>query len=177
MKTELIEGKAGYKNFEMVGELVYKGNPYFRGTDASVQNLLLNSKSAFLNHAEIKKFVVSDGNDLVARFSLIHDKRLSDYIQVAYFEALPNLGDLFSLIKKEIITHFPEGHKIVVGLNGHLNYGAGILLNRFDTPPLFGLPYNPDYYAAYFKELTMRKMVTFRFDMEAYYAWASNYYP
>ena len=63
----------------------------------------------------------------------------------------------------------------MVGLNGHLNYGAGILLNRFDEVPLFGLPYNPDYYADYFNNLHCHKMFTFRFSMEAYSAWAQTY--
>ena len=175
MKAELIEGRSAYRTFEKVGAQVYQGNPWFKGTDASVQNLLLNSDSAFKSHAKIKRFIITDGNDLVARFALIYDYRLGDPIQVSFFEAQSGLGDVFSLIKKAILTHFPYCAKVVVGLNGHLNYGAGILLNRFDEAPLFGLPYNPEYYAGYFKDLICRKMVTFRFGMEAYHEWANNY--
>jgi len=175
MKTELIEGNSAYKSFTKAGADVYKGNPYFRGTEGSIEKLLLNSASAFNSHSDIKKFVVRDGNDLVARFALIHDHRLADYIQVSFFEAQKGLGDIFTLIKKEITAHFPNCTKVVVGLNGHLNYGAGILLNHFDEVPVFGLPYNPDYYADYFKDLHCRKMFTFRFGMEAYYDWAQVY--
>ena len=175
MNAEMIEGKLAYKTFEKVGGEVYKGNPFYKGTDASVQNLLLNSDSAFRNHSKIKKFIVRDGNDLVARFALIQDFRMDDLVQVSFFEAQKGLGDIFSIIKNEIMAHFPNCLKVVVGLNGHLNYGAGILLNRFDELPIFGLPYNPDYYSGYFKELTCRKLVTFRFDMEASHAWAKSY--
>ena len=175
MKAELTEGASAYKIFSKAGIQVYKDNKYFRGTESSVERLLLNSASAFTSHSSCKKFVVRDGNDLVARFALIHDRRLPGYVQVSFFEAQKGLGDIFAVIKKEIATHFPQCSKVVVGLNGHLNYGAGILLNRFDEIPLFGLPYNPEYYADYFKNLSCRKMVTFRFSMEAYYAWAQTY--
>lgn len=175
MKAELIEGTSAYKTFSKVASDVYRDNPYFRGTEGSIEKLLLNSASAFNTHSSCKKFVIRNGNDIVARFALIHDHRLKEYIQVSFFEAQEGLGDIFTVIKKEIATHFPQCTKVVVGLNGHLNYGAGILLNRFDEAPLFGLPYNPAYYAAYFKNLRCRKMVTFRFSMEAYHAWAQTY--
>lgn len=175
MKAELIEGKSAYKIFSKVASDIYQDNPYFKGTEGSIEKLLLYSASAFNSHSSCLKFIVRDGNDLVARFALIHDNRLPEYIQVSFFEAQKRLGDIFSLIKKEIATHFPQCTKVVVGLNGHLNYGAGILLNRFDEAPLFGLPYNPEYYADYFKNLRCRKMVTFRFSMEAYDSWAKTY--
>jgi len=175
MKAQLIEGIARSRAFERVCTDVYKGNKNYRGTENSVEQLLLNSESAFRNHATVKRFLVCDGNDVVARFALIHDDRLKEYVQVSFFEALEGLGDIFQLIKGEIHQHYPTIKKVVVGLNGHLNYGAGILLNRFDEPPLFGLPYNPPYYSGYFKSLECRKMVTFRFGMDAYSAWAKKY--
>ena len=176
MNVELVEGKSGYKTFEKVSSDVYIGNKYFKGTEGSVERLLLNSDSAFNKHSIIKKFVIRDGNSNVARFALINDHRLTDYIQVSFFEAQQGLGDIFALIIKEIHRYFPQSKKVLVGLNGHLNYGAGILLNRFDETPIFGLPYNPEYYANYFRCLQSRKMVTFRFSMEAYTAWAHSYF-
>ncbi len=175
MKVELIENKSAFKEFEKVSSNIYRNNLYYRGTESSVEKMLLNSKSAFQKHAKILKFIVRDGNDLVARFALIQDFKLKNYVQVSYFEAQKGLGDIFSVIKNEIYKYFPDAKNVVVGLNAHLNYGAGILLNRFDEVPLFGLPYNPDYYADYFKDLTPRKMVTYRFGMDAYSAWAQTY--
>jgi ribosomal protein S18 acetylase RimI-like enzyme len=175
MIIEQIENRKDFNVFEEVAADVYRGNKFYRGTEASIEKLLLNSKSAFQSHATIKKFVVRDGNILVARFALIQDHRLNDYCQVSYFEAQPGLGDIFSLIKSEVIKHFPQCTKVVVGLNGHLNYGAGILLNRFDEIPLFGLPYTPPYYPDYFSGLQRRNMFTFRFGMSAYEQWANGY--
>lgn len=175
MKTEFLDDRSAHKTFAKVAAAVYKGNKYFKGTEGSIEKLLLSSACAFNTHSSVKKFIISDGNDIVARFALIHDRKLNDYIQVSFFEAQKGLGDIFALIKKEIANHFPTCTKVVVGLNGHLNYGAGILLNRFDEAPLFGLPYNHDYYAGYFKNLHCRKMFTFRFSMETYNEWAKTY--
>ncbi len=177
MNPELIEGKSAFKIFRSVGEAVYKENPFYRGTESGIEQLLLKENSAFRNHSSIKMFVLRDGNHLVARFALVHDFRQKDCVQLSFFEAQPSLGDIFPIIKKEIQKHFPTCPKVVVGLNGHLNYGAGILLNRFDEVPLFGLPYTPSYYPEYFKELTQKKMFTYRFPMEAYYQWAKSYKP
>lgn len=175
MKAELLNGKKDYSTFKKVGTEVYKGNKHYRGTGLSIEKLLLKSSAAFSIHATIKTFVVRDQNNLVARFALIHDQYLADYIQVSFFEAHEGLGDIFSIIKKCTKLHFPKIKKIVVGLNGHLNYGAGILLNRFDETPLFGLPYNHDYYAYYFNNLTPRKMVSYKFSMDIYSQWAESY--
>ena len=175
MNAKLVTGKSGYKTFDKVSSDVYFGNKYFKGTEGSVEKLLLNSNSTFLKHSTIKMFVIDDDNKYVARFALIHDHRLLDYIQVSFFEAQAGLGDVFSLIKQEIKLHFPQCKKVVVGLNGHLNYGAGILLNHFEEAPLFGLPYNPAYYLGYFSSLQAHKMFTFRFSMETYSAWALSY--
>jgi len=177
MITELLDGPSAYKTFSKVSADVYRGNPNFRGTEGSVEKMLLNADSAFHTHSKVLKFVVRDGNDLVARFALIHDFWLVNYVQVSFFEAQPGLGNIFLLIEKEIRSHFPQCTKVVVGLNGHLNYGAGILLNRFDEPPVFGLPYNPAYYAGYFSQIECHKMATFHFCMDAYSAWAESYAP
>ena len=175
MKAELLEGLSGYRTFEKVSDEVYSGNRFFKGTGGSIEKMLLCSESAFASHSSRKMFVVCNGNRNVARFALIHDYRLADYIQVSFFEAQEGLVGLFPLIKEIILKHFPQSKKVVIGLNGHLNYGAGILLNRFDEAPVFGLPYNPEYYAAYFKDLHSRKMFTFRFSLEIYANWAHSY--
>jgi GNAT superfamily N-acetyltransferase len=175
MKAELLERPSAYKFFSKVGAGVYKDNRYFKGTGSSIEKLLLNAASAFSSHSSTKMFVVRDGNDLVARFALINDQRSVESVQVSFFEAQKGLGDIFTLIRDQISIHFPECKKVIVGLNGHLNYGAGILMNRFDKAPLFGLPYNHDYYVDYFKNLNCRKMVTFRFSMETYNVWAQTY--
>jgi hypothetical protein len=176
MIAELVDGSDSLKYFSKLQQELYRGNPYYRGTESSIEHLLLFSDSAFHNHATIRKFILRDGNDCVARFALIHDHHLPDWCQISFFEALPGLGNILPLIIAEVRRWFPNCRKVVAGLNGHLNYGAGFLLNQYDMPPLFGLNYTPDYYPEYFKPMQQRRLFTFRYELEHYLNWANQFH-
>jgi hypothetical protein len=177
MKCETVDNKYGLKTFYDIACKVYRGNKNYRGTERSIEHLLIKGPSAYHSHSKVLPYIIRDGNDIVGRFALIRDNNLHDYLQVSFFEALPEQGNLLDLIRTEAKKHFPNLKKIVVGLNGHLNYGAGFLLNRFDEPPLFGLPYTMPHYPSYFSELNQRRMFSFRFRMEEYIKWAESYRP
>jgi hypothetical protein len=149
--------------------VIYKENIYYRSTEHDILRLLISGPTAFHLHASVEPYVVRDHSCTVARFALIHDQKLPEYLQVSFFEAIHHLPDLASLIIDKAREAYPHIRRIVVGLNGHLNYGAGILLNAFEEPPVFGLPYNPDYYQEYFRDLTQRNMVSFRFPAEPFF--------
>jgi len=174
MKVISADGNIGYRKFQTFPSEIYKNNIFYRSTGDSIEKMLLSGKSAFHRHASVIPFLITNKTHTVARFALIQDKHLPDYVQLAFFEALPQQGDLWSLIKQKAKELFPNCSKVVVGLNGHLNYGAGFLLNRFNEVPLFGLPYSPNYYPAYFSELQERKMSSFRFRMDEYIKWAES---
>jgi hypothetical protein len=117
----------------------------------------------------VEAYLIQEGDLTRGRFALIQDRNLPDYVQVSFFEALPGLNDIAGLISELARVRFPDCRKMVVGLNGHLNYGAGFLINTFDEAPVFGLPYNPEYYQDYFGALKSRTMVSFRFPTEPFF--------
>ena len=49
MKTTKLEGKEGYKVFSDFGKKVYNNNPYYRGTEGSIEKLLLTGPTVFHN--------------------------------------------------------------------------------------------------------------------------------
>lgn len=155
--------KQDLSEFYRIGDEVYKNNPLHRSTEEDITRLLVEGPSAFHKHASVKPYLIIRNGKTAGRFALINDNHLQQYVQVAFFEALPGLSEPAAMITLEGKKEFPGCTKIVFGLNGHLNYGAGFLLNRYDQPPVFGLPYTPDYYPEYFKNLNIRKMVSFRF--------------
>jgi len=175
MKVRELEGKEGFKVFSKLGAKFYEGNSHYRGTEASIERLILLGPTEFHKHVTIKLFVVEDAKEMVARFAFIHDQKLPDYLQVSFFEAYPKLNGLWKLIKTEARIHFKTVPKVVVGLNGHLNYGAGFLINHFGEDPIFGLPYSNNYYPEYFNDLGKKVMVTFRFAMSEYIKWMNQY--
>ena len=48
MKISKLEGKQGYKLFAKVGEQVYQENSWYRGTEASIEKLILISVHVLL---------------------------------------------------------------------------------------------------------------------------------
>jgi hypothetical protein len=175
MKTQRVKGKKGYRVFKRVQKTVYRENRFFRGTEGSVERMLLCGPTAFHNHSQVQAFVIQDGKETVGRFALIKEESRPEAVQVSFFEALPGLEGIVDTIKNQIHRSFPECKKFIVGLNGHLNYGAGFLLDNFDKVPLFGLPYSQPYYPAYFEKLHIRRMFSFRLPVQKYAEWSRAY--
>jgi hypothetical protein len=168
MKIERVKTKQDLRHFYAIGREVYKGTLLHRSTEDDVMHLLIEGPSAFHNHASINPYLLREDDRIVGRFALVHDQRLADYVQVAFFEALANLPDPIDPIHKQAQTLHPSCKRIVIGLNGHLNYGTGLLASRFDKAPVFGLPYTPPYYQNYFKNLRKRAMVSFRYTVQEF---------
>ena len=78
MKVVELHGKEGFRVFSKNGLKFYEGNLHYRGTEASIEKLLLLGPTEFHNHAIVKFFVVEDAHEVVARFAFIHDKKLPD---------------------------------------------------------------------------------------------------
>ena len=154
------------KTFYKFSVDLYKNTKLHRSTEDDVMKMLVEKKSCYFKHAAIYSFIVFEQNIPIARFSLINDFNLKDYVQVSFFEAIDNIEGLTDQIITYAKKYFPTIPKIIFGLNGHLNYGAGYLCNMFDKAPIFGLPYNYYYYNNYFEKLDKHKMVSFRFSME-----------
>lgn len=175
MKLLEVRGKAALNEFYNITKTIYKDNPFYRTTNEEVVKHLTAGSTVFKNHATVIPYIIKKGDETVGRLALIHDAYLKDYVQIAFFEALPGLENLAELISEKAAARFKECSKIVVGINGHLNYGAGILLNHFDEQPVFELPYNPDYYPDYFKKFHKREIVSFRFETAPFHEYFENF--
>ena len=168
MIVKHVKTKKDYKDFYSITKEIYKDNIYYRSTEDDIIHLLIEGPSSFHNHASVIPYLLLEGDKVVGRFALIWDKKLSNYVQVSFFEAFPQLPKVDRVILNQARADFPQCKQIVIGLNGHLNYGAGILLSKFDEAPIFGLPYSPDYYKDYFRGFSIRTMVSYRFLLEPF---------
>ncbi|MCB1189304.1 MAG: hypothetical protein H7A23_02310 [Leptospiraceae bacterium] len=160
--------KKELKKFHQFGTSIYKKNIYYRSTEDDVAHLLVDGPTFFHKHSKVIPCLVEEKGRIVARFAFIKDNRMENYLQIAFFEAISGIDNLYNAIKEEARQLFPNCKKICIGLNGHLNYGAGILLNKFDETPIFGLPYTHEYYPEYFKDLGIQKVISFRFPTEGF---------
>lgn len=162
-----IQNKSDIHLFYKIGDLAYRGNKNQRSTEFSLVKMLVEKKTTFYKHADIKLFLILEDNIPIGRFALIRDLKLKDYVQVSFFELIKPIH-----IEKQIIQlskkHFPLSPKLAIGLNAHLNYSIGFLLNKFDRPPLFGLPYTNEFYINLFPSFEKKPMVTFRFNNDPF---------
>lgn len=152
-----------------IPKAVYRGNPCYRATDESVARLVLKDSGAFQVHASVKAYLILSESRPVARFALIRDRHSPDLLMIAFFEAVPGLADPLELIKAAARQAEPDANRFLVGLNGHLNYSAGFLLDCFDEPPVFGLPYTAPWYPEYFKDLETHRMSSYRYLHQPYW--------
>ena len=151
---------------------MYEGYPCHRATEETLTRLIVDGPTVFQTHATVSPCLLWNGVDAVGRCALIHDRNMPEFVQVAFFEALPGLHGVADALISAARIMRTGAAKLLIGLNGHLNYGAGMLLNRFDEPPVFGLPYTPPYYTGYFAGLFCRESVTFRFPLKGIFDWA-----
>lgn len=145
------------KNYQLYLKFIryiYKNNKFFKDTTSSLLKSFLLKQSEFCKHAFIHPIMVYDDNQIVAVCTYIHANNYKDALQISYFEALPQYDKVVELIinfAKKLCKE-RAATKIIIGLNGHVNYGLGILSDHYDTPLSFGNNYNPPYYIEYFNK-------------------------
>jgi len=169
MKIKPVKTKKDVKDFYNICKEIYQDNIFHRSTEDDIIRLLIEGPTVFHNHASVNPYILLENDSVVGRFALIYDQKIPNYVQVSFFEVLPGLQSLVETIMNQAKALHPGCNRIVFGLNGHLNYGAGILLSRFDEAPVFGLPYNPEYYPDYFTDFKKRTMVSYRFPTEPFF--------
>lgn len=165
MKFIDVNTKADLKKFYQFGEDLYTDNLFYRKSEEDILRMIIEGPTDFYLHAQVLPIIVMEKDITVCRFAFIIDKNMPDYVQIAFFEA-QKVENLIENIENEAKKRFSSCSKICFGLNGHLNYGAGLLLNNFDKTPVFGLPYSMDYYKDYFSSYSIRKIKSFAFDLK-----------
>lgn len=150
---ELVEyGLGRSADYRKFVKQVYRDVPGFKNNTDWTTKLILSGKSHFGRNAEIIPVSVCDDEGIAAVCTYIRHCNLPDYLQIAFFEALPGKQSAVDMIvdKARVLCREHAIPKICVGLNGHVNYGFGMLADNFSSPIAFGDWYNPDYYPDYF---------------------------
>ena len=141
-----------YKLYLKFVTSIYKDNSFYKDTMSSILKAILLKQNEFSNHAYIYPVMIYNHNKIAAVCIYIHADNYEEALQISYFEALPNEEAAVELIinfGKELCRKRSIS-KITLGLNGHVNFGLGLLSDHYDTPLSFGSNYNPSYYIDYF---------------------------
>jgi len=172
------EGPLSRRRFLGLPARWHREEPAFRATEDDLIALLCFGRSVFRSRADVLPFLVRVEGRITGRLALIRDHLAPERVLVGWFDALPETPPVLEVVREEARRRFPGARTVVAGLCGHLNYAAGFLLNRFDQPPVFGLPWNPPHLPDHFRSLgRVHRMVSYRFPNLPFYEMARAFAP
>ena len=153
MQFVIAEGKDIEKYIKFTQE-VYKGNRFYKDSLTGILKSILYRKNVFSKNVDITPVMVMEDNMVLAVGTFIITEKLQDTIQIAFFEAKEGYQEAVDIIvgKAKKKCKDKNLNKIIIGLNGHVNYGLGLLADHFNSEACFGSSYNPQYYLDYFKK-------------------------
>jgi GNAT superfamily N-acetyltransferase len=145
---------------------VYRGNTAYKDSLIPIVRTFLNKSDSFTRSIEILPIAIREDNRTTAQCMFIVASGLP-VLQVGFFDALPNRRSDVDLLVLEARRECQKRglERVVIGLNGHVAYGVGLLIDAFDAPISFDSLYSASYYPDYFRELTKQTLTVFRFEM------------
>lgn len=152
MRLVGADTKEDLRKYIRFAQTIYKGNQYYRDSLSPILSGVLSGKSAFCAGAQITPVLVMDGGNVVAVCTYIVAHKMHNTVQIAFFEAEEGCREAVDLIVECARKECRERNigRITIGLNGHVNFGLGLLSDHFNTDVCFGCSYNPPYYIDYF---------------------------
>jgi len=150
--TLLSNNKRDIKRFLNVSYDIYRDDPNWVAPMLIDMQTLLSPSNPFFQHAEMSLWVVSrDGRD-VGRIAGILDRAFNDFKKDAVvffgFYEVANDPEASRLLFDEFFAWAARKKmkKVLGPMNPSTNDACGMLVDGFDEPPVFMMPYNPPYY-------------------------------
>lgn len=146
---------------------VYKNDKNFSDMNLIFVKNFLYKKDSYAKRANVLPIMIEDGEiKLVCMFINTKDDK---ELKLSFLEFLPNSKEYIksvieygkSLMKKYGLS------KMVVGINGQISYGLGILVHGHNDEFEFNANYNPDYYAKELDEIFEIKKRAFSYKYDA----------
>ncbi len=133
----------------------YRENPIYVDNNYFMIKEVFAKKTCFLEDKTVYVFNVEEDGVVLCQGMVVHAKKLPEYIQLCFFESKPDCEKAVERLVEEAIRLGREhGCKtLVIGLNGHVNYGLGFLDSHFEQKNSFSAGINPPYYNTYFREM------------------------
>lgn len=151
----------------------YKEDPFYVDFTTPILKEIFGEKSPFARNLWYEAFLILDSGSIVGVTTFLIHRHYSDVLQIAFLEYLDIEG-----IPQMIIDHAKRIGKdknstdIVIGLNGHVNYGLGLSVEQSHRPT-FGSAYTKAYYSRHFEALGLEETPLVSFQ----YPWESKDFP
>ena len=148
------------KDFLKVNALLNQSNPaYIRPLDKEVNDVFDPAKNKNFKYGEAKRWIAkNDSGNLVGRIAAFTNSKYlnkgTEFITggIGFFDSIndqPLANVLFDTAKAWLQSKGAEA------MDGPINFGDrdkwwGLLVEGFDSEPMYGMSFNPDYYEALF---------------------------
>ncbi|MFQ5846176.1 MAG: GNAT family N-acetyltransferase [Candidatus Methylomirabilales bacterium] len=143
---------------------IYRGDPHWVPPLLLEQRQLLTRQHPFFEKAEIRLFLAREGGEVVGRIAAIVDHHFleSHHEPVAFFGFFECLNDrsatreLFGAVQEFLRG---KGMQAIRGpVNPSMHDPCGLLIDGFESAPVFLMPYNPPTYSDLLEEVGCRKV-------------------
>ncbi|MCL2784893.1 MAG: hypothetical protein FWD55_05550 [Propionibacteriaceae bacterium] len=167
LKVSEVSGRADLAQYRQFRYRLYAGDSSYSATEEFILDAVLGQTTRFARSCWVRPLMVVDADQVVAQCILIHDPAMPA-MQVGFFEALPDypvaVEMLLDQARREAVAQGLD--EIIVGLNGHLSYGVGILSEGF-APASFNSSWNKPYYQDYFATMDRLDLSCYASDVQS----------
>lgn len=167
MELVALKGRGGRRSFVRFQQGLYAGDGSYVCTGGFLLRELLERSTPFARACGGEPVAVREGGRTLAQAILICHPGLP-YLQVSFFDGLPGQQRAVDLLLEtaQLRAKALGCQGVVVGLNGHISYGVGILSSGFAYKNSFDSLYTKPYYPAYFSGLEKKTLSTYRGGLE-----------
>ncbi len=140
---------------------IYKDDKNFKDNKTGIINIVCKKNRPFFKASLQEIVCVKENDKILCACVLIINNKAPEDLCVSFFEALHKCGKAVSMLMNyaEEFGRRNSCSKIVVALDGHINYSVGF--GRNTEVPSFGESYSPAYYHKYFENFLKIKFVSF----------------
>jgi hypothetical protein len=154
LEIETIRKERDLKDFLQLPWRIYRDDPNWVPPLLSDQKKLLHpKKNPFFEHAQMTRLLARRDGEPVGRVCAIDDRAHIEYWQepvgfFGFFECINDPEVARALFDAAADWLKPRGIDVIRGpMNPSTNDSCGLLIEGFDSPPVFMMTYNPPYYA------------------------------
>jgi hypothetical protein len=161
--SRIGRGRSDISRFLDVPERLYRNDPNWIAPLRSDVAKVFSDENPFFRHAEIQLFVAHRGKTDVGRIAAIVDREHNEFHgeKTAFFGFFESENDPETaglLLDAAALWGRERRMEVLRGpANPSLNDEAGLLVDGFDSPPVFMMTYNPSFYPALVEGAGFRK--------------------
>ena len=148
MNITEVKSKAEQKKFLAFRREILGKNSHFVDNDIFMIKDLFAGKTSFTNNKEVKVYYVEEGGRILCEGMAVYTEQLKEYIQLSFFVSREGAEEAVTMLTDEVVKVGKAFGctRLVIGLNGHVNYGLGLLASGYEKGNSFGSAINHEYF-------------------------------